>query len=118
MGISTTAKGPPKWQEIPYDTLSKKSLAAGQLRSRVASKKTHKRLKEEFGKAMEKIAGCGIFVKKKREYGIRTPFSVLEPAILIPAAKKTSADAIVTGLLSYDDIFLIEGRQENISCRS
>ena len=52
---------------------------------------------------------CGIFVKKEREYGIRTPFSVPEPAILIPAAKKTSADAIVTGLLSYDDIFLTEG---------
>ena len=70
-------------------------------------------------KKKKKIAGCGIlrdtagycriFVKKEREYGIRTPFSVPEPTILIPAAKKTSPDAIVTGLLSYDDIFLTEG---------
>ena len=51
-------------------------------------------------------------MKKEREYGIRTPFSVPEPVILIPAAKKTSADAIVTSLLSYDDIFLTEGCRE------
>ena len=61
---------------------------------------------------------CGIFVKKEREYGIRTPFSVPEPTILIPAAKKTSADAIVTGLLSYDDIFLTEGCCERHPCES
>ena len=51
---------------------------------------------------------------REKEAGIRDrdPLFSLEPAILIPAAKKTSADAIVTGLLSYDDIFLIEGCQE------
>ena len=61
----------------------------------------------------------GIFVKKEQEYGIRTPFSVPEPAILIPAAKKTSADAIVTGLLLYDDIFLtLKGVGKDTSCES
>ena len=57
-------------------------------------------------------AGCGILWDfREKGAGIRGPdlFSVPEPTILLPAAKKTSADAIVIGLLSYDDIFLTEG---------
>ena len=57
-------------------------------------------------------AGCGILRDfREKGAGIRGPdlLSVPEPAILLPAAKKTSADAVVTGLLSYDDIFLTEG---------